>query len=146
MLLWLNKHFIRCLLFFSARWLRAWQFLWMMSLIRSFLWNAFTAQILDDAAVCTSAKSDWNASWMGLIGVRSCAWVNKLMLYHLLEQFFVIRTHIVCFCKAINKLLTQRWWWLWTSIFFPQICQLSNHWVHSCWIRRTSLNIISTFV
>jgi hypothetical protein len=63
--------------------------------------------VMDNAATIAT-QSHWKSSRMGLVSMRCCPWMNQLLLYHLLEKFFVVRTHVIGLGKTVDKLLTQR--------------------------------------
>jgi hypothetical protein len=63
-------------------------------------------QFLNHAGI-GSANSNRDTCRVSLVCVRGAPRVHKLMLYHLLQKFFVVGTHVICFSKTIDELLAQ---------------------------------------
>ena len=99
----IGKLLIRCLFLLSARRLLSRRSL-RMRMLHTSLRLGITHILGNSAAVCP-AEAHRNPCRMCLIGVRSRTWMHKLVLNHLLQQFLIIRAHVIGFREAIDKLL-----------------------------------------
>ena len=63
-------------------------------------------QLLHHAGI-GSTYGNRDARRVSLVCVRGAARVHKLMLDHLLQKLFVVRTHVICFSKTLDELLAQ---------------------------------------
>ena len=64
------------------------------------------AKFLNHAGV-RSTDSNRDSRRVSLVCMRGGPRVHKLMLDHLLQKLFVVRTHVICFSKTIDQLLAQ---------------------------------------